>query len=125
VLKDVDKDIVDKTLDDMGCYLDTSVKHIEGVYEAGESDCDGVIVKKNHDVLNLGVILDDGTGHLQIVGDFYGSGFNAMDFQESLCQTYQKINIMTQAELNGWSVDESTVQTTEDGSVEMELYMYA
>jgi hypothetical protein len=59
------------------------------------------------------------------VGDFWGTGLDAQEFQDSLSQTYQKINIMHQAELNGWTVDEESIETCADGSVEMEVYMYA
>lgn len=124
VLKNVDKDIVDKALKDMDCTLDTTQHIVRGTYESRQAECDGVIMNHGRRI-DVGVIFDDGTGHLQLVGDFYGSGFNAQEFQDALCQTYQKINIMAQAELNGWTVDEDTVTTTQDGSVEMELYMYA
>ena len=78
-----------------------------------------------HEMIDMGVILNDGTGHLQLVGDFWGTGLNEATFQDELARAYQRINIETQAELNGWTIDEESVVENADGSVEMEVYMYA
>ena len=76
-------------------------------------------------VIDMGIILDDGTGHLQLVGDFWGTGLNEVTFQDELSRAYQRINILAQAELNGWSLDETSLEEFEDGSVTFELYQYA
>jgi len=124
VLKDVSMDMVEAALRRMNLDIDTNIKHVTGRYERGSSDCDGVLVKNNQ-MIDMGVILNDGTGHLQLVGDFWGTGLNEATFQDELARAYQRINIETQAELNGWTIDEESVVENADGSVEMEVYMYA
>jgi len=124
VLKNVDKSIVEEALKEMNVGLDTSQTRVYGRYENRSSECDGLLML-NGEAIDVGIVFNDETGHLQLVGDFWGTGLDAQEFQDSLSQTYQKINIMHQAELNGWTVDEESIETCADGSVEMEVYMYA
>lgn len=124
VLKNVDKSIVEEALKELNVGLDTSQTRVYGRYENRSSECDGLLML-NGEAIDVGIVFNDETGHLQLVGDFWGTGLNAQEFQDSLSQTYQKINIMHQAELNGWTVDEESIETCADGSVEMEVYMYA
>lgn len=124
VLKNVDKIIVEEALKEMNVGLDTSKTRVYGRYENRSSECDGLLML-NGEAIDVGIIFNDETGHLQLVGDFWGTGLDAQEFQDSLSQTYQKINIMHQAELNGWTVDEESIETCADGSVELEVYMYA
>lgn len=124
VLKGVNRAVVEEALKKMGLGLNTENKTVYGSYENRTSAVDGVLTRGGQDI-SMGVIFDDGTGHLQLVGDFYGTGLNAGTFQDELSRAYQRINIETQAELNGWTVDEATVEESADGSVEMEIYCYA
>lgn len=124
VLKDVDRELVLEALKEMNVGFDMSKTHVKDFYGSDSSDCDGVLVV-NDQPINVGIVFNDKTNHLSLVGDFWNTGLDAMEFQDSLSQTYQKINIMYQAELNGWTVDEETMEITEDGSVEMEVYSYA
>ncbi len=124
VLKNVDKSIVEEALKEMNVGLDTSQTRVYGRYENRSSECDGLLML-NGEAIDVGIVFNDETGHLQLVGDFWGTGLDAQEFQDSLSQTYQKINIMHQAELNGWTVDEESIETCADGSVELEVYMYA
>lgn len=124
VLKNVDKAIVVEALGKMNLSLDQSKNTVYGKYERKDSPCDAVIVKDGKEI-SMGVIFDDGTGHLQLVGDFWNTGLNQKTFQDELSRAYQRINIIAQAELNGWSVDENTLEELADGSVEFELYQYA
>ena len=124
VLKNVSRDVVVEALKGMGLGLNTNKHIVYGSYENREADCDGVITRGIEE-LSMGVVFDDGTGHLQLVGDFWATGLNSDTFQDELSQAYQKINIIQQAELNGWTVDEETVQQEEDGSISMEVYCYA
>lgn len=124
VLKSVDKAIVVEALKRMGLDFNDTVKTVTGRYESRTSSCDGVIMKDGK-VIDMGIILNDGTGHLQLVGDFWGTGLNEVTFQDELSRAYQRINILAQAELNGWSLDETSLEEFEDGSVTFELYQYA
>lgn len=124
VLKNVDKAIVIEALGKMNLSLDQSKNRVYGEYERKDSPCDAVITKDGKEI-SMGVVFDDGTGHLQLVGDFWGTGLNSTTFQDELSRAYQRINIIAQAELNGWSVDENTLEEFADGSVEFELYQYA
>lgn len=124
VLKNVSREVVVEALKGMGLGLNTNKHIVYGSYENREADCDGVITRGIEE-LSMGVVFDDGTGHLQLVGDFWATGLNSDTFQDELSQAYQKINIIQQAELNGWTVDEETVQQEEDGSISMEVYCYA
>lgn len=124
VLKNVDKGIVIEALKNMGLGLDEDAKRVFGVFEGRNSICDAVLTKDGKRI-SMGVLFDDGTGHLMLVGDFWGTGLNSEVFQDELSRAYQRINVMTLAELNGWTVDDATIEESANGSVEFEVYQYA
>ena len=124
VLKNVDKGIVIEALKNMGLGLDEDAKRVYGVFEGRNSICDAVLTKDGKRI-SMGVLFDDGTGHLMLVGDFWGTGLNSEVFQDELSRAYQRINVMTLAELNGWTVDDATIEESGNGSVEFEVYQYA
>ena len=124
VLKNVDKEIVIEALKNMGLGLDEDAKRVYGVFEGRNSICDAVLTKDGKRI-SMGVLFDDGTGHLMLVGDFWGTGLNSEVFQDELSRAYQRINVMTLAELNGWTVDDATIEESANGSVEFEVYQYA
>jgi hypothetical protein len=124
VLKNVDRKVVEEALAKMDLGIDFDDKEVYGSWEDRREAVDGVLVKDgNH--ISMGVVLDDGTGHLKLVGDFYMTGLNSETFQDELSRAYQRINITALAELNGWTVDEATVEEHADGSCEFEIYQYA
>lgn len=125
VLKNVDKAIVIEALAKMGISLNESKKIVSGRYERKSSPCDGVLVTRDRGDIDVGIIFADDTSHLKLVGDFWETGLDVMTFQDELSREYQRINILTQAELNGWTLDESTLEESTDGSIEFELYQYA
>lgn len=124
VLKNVDKGIVIEALKNMGLGLDEDAINPFGVFEGRNSICDAVLTKDGKRI-SMGVLFDDGTGHLMLVGDFWGTGLNSEVFQDELSRAYQRINVMTLAELNGWTVDDATIEESANGSVEFEVYQYA
>lgn len=124
VLKNVDKGIVIEALKNMGLGLDEDAKRVYGVFEGRNSICDAVLTKDGKRI-SMGVLFDDGTGHLMLVGDFWGTGLNSEVFQDELSRAYQRINVMTLADLNGWTVDDATIEESANGSVEFEVYQYA
>lgn len=123
-LKNVDKEIALATLKDMGITVDESVKRVVGRYENVSSNVDGVLIA-NGNAIDVGIIFNDKTGHLSIVGDFWGTGFDATVFQEDLMQGYQKNNVLANAENMGWNVDEECTYVDENGNITMELVQYA
>lgn len=124
VLKNVDKGIVIEALKNMGLGLDEDAKRVYGVFEGRNSICDAVLTRDGKQI-SMGILFDDGTGHLMLVGDFWGTGLNSKVFQDELSRAYQRINVMTLAELNGWTVDDATIEESANGSVEFEVYQYA
>lgn len=123
-LKNVDKSIALATLKDMGITVDETKKIVYGTYESRSSSVDGVLSHLGRP-MDVGIIFNDSTGHLSIVGDFWDSGFDATVFQEDFMQNYQKNNVTINAETLGWSVDEECTQVDADGNITMELVQYA
>lgn len=123
-LKNVDRDIAIATLKEMGITVNTSLKRVEGRYEHRASTVDGVFIV-NGEMIDVGIIFNDATGHLSIIGDFWGTGFDATTFQENLMQGYQKNNVLVNAENLGWTVDEECTTVDENGNITMELVQYA
>ena len=66
VLKNVDKGIVIEALKNMGLGLDEDAKRVYGVFEGRNSICDAVLTKDGKRI-SMGVLFDDGTGHLMLV----------------------------------------------------------
>jgi hypothetical protein len=126
VLKNVDKDIAKKAFAEMGLSLDEKVKSVATSYfggsESNAGNVDAAFVK-NGKQIQLGVVWNGEEDKLQIVGDFWNTGIDDRSFIGTLSQIYQKINIQTQLELNGYTID--SVETNAKGEVEIEAYAWA
>ena len=122
VLKNVDKRKLESALKEMGLGIDNNVKCVESEWENRKEICDAVITKNGKN-RSLGIIYNDDTGHMKVVGDFWGTGIDESTFVDSLSQIYQKINCMLLAELNGYTVE--TVETNAEGEIEVYCAMEA
>ena len=123
VLDNVKKDLLVKACADMGVTFDESVKHVGNSYgERGSVDA-GIIY--NGKSIALGFIFkqEEGKTKLVLEGDFWGTGLNERTFVDLLSQSYQKHNIISQAEQQGWFFDVNTVD--EKGNVVLEAYQWA
>ena len=125
VLKDVDKDMTKKALAELDVTLDENVHHVSAPYAIGEvksGDCDAQLVMDGNP-LDVGLIWANSDGNLEIVGDFWKTRLDETSFINQLAQIYQRINIETQLELNGYTVD--SVNTNAEGEIELEAYCWA
>lgn len=120
-LKNVDKDFLMRALQEMGLGLNNNTK-IVGRYESREANVDGALTRNGEELpLGLTICGDDGCVH--VAGDFWSTGLNETKFTEDLGRIYQKINMVAQAELAGYTVE--NVEETADGGVEIEIYAMA
>lgn len=124
VLKGVDKAMVAEAFSKMGLTLNEDIKTVVASYEGRRANVDAVVCKDGQPI-SLGVIFDNGEDHLQILGDFWGTGFNEQKFTDELSRTYQRINVETRLTLMGYTIDELSFIEAEDGSVEFEAYATA
>jgi len=108
----------------MGLTLNEDIKTVVASYEGRRANVDAVVCKDSQPI-SLGVIFDNGEDHLQILGDFWGTGFNEQKFTDELSRTYQRINVETRLTLMGYTIDELSFIEAEDGSVEFEAYATA
>ena len=122
VLKSVDRSMLVNALKEMGLDLNTSINHIDSRWGEGNVDVDGVLVQNGKN-LDLGIVFSDETGHAHVAGDFWGTGLDSTTFTDTLSQIYQKINILAQIELSGYTIDE--VETNAEGEIEIEAYAFA
>ena len=125
-LKDVDKDLVCRALDEIGYCLNEDVKMVRTSY--GEDDtnsslCDGaLVIKKEHKQIPVGVTFANSQGELEIQGDFWSTGIDHKSLVQQLTDHYLKLYTIQQCELNGYTVE--NLQQTENG-IEYEAYAWA
>lgn len=119
VLKNVDKDMLKDALKEMGLSIDTKVHRVKSMWDSNAGSVDGVLVKDGR-ALPLGLVFSDETGHVHVTGDFWGTGLDEVRFTDDLSRIYQKINILTQLELQGYTVD--NIETNAEGEIEIEAY---
>ena len=125
VLRNADKDLVKKALAELGVSLNENKHHIEAPWaltDTKSGNCDASFIVRGNEV-PLGIIWKNTAGDVQVVGDFWDTGLDEETFVNSLSQIYQKINIETQLELNGYTVD--SVTSNADGEIEIEAYAWA
>lgn len=109
----------------MGLGINDTLKRVEtsyGEYERNKATVDGVFTKNGH-TIQLGYLLSGEGNTLQIVGDFWGTGIDSESFMGTLGQIYREIEIQTQAELMGYTVD--SVTTNAEGDTEIEIFQWA
>lgn len=123
VLDDVKMDLLTKACTDVGVTFDTKIKNVGNSYGEGAKVDAGL--KQNGKNLPLGFIFkqEDGKTKLVLEGDFWGTGLNERTFIDQLSQSYQKHNIMGQAQAQGWFFDKNEVD--KDGNVVLECYQWA
>lgn len=122
VLKDVNKEILEKALAEMGLEMDENIKIVDNAYGSSKVDAG---LKKNGEQISVGLNFneqDDGTTQLEVSGDFYGTGLNERTFVDNLSQTYQKYNVIEQCENNGWIIESTEIN--EDGEIEIEAFQW-
>ena len=72
----------------------------------------GFIFEKNPDPFNNKV-------SVTVAGDFWSTGFNEATFVDTLSQIYQKHNVITQLEANGFIVN--SIETNAEDEIEIKL----
>lgn len=125
VLKNVDTDIAKKAFEELGYKLDENVKSVSMSWnsgrETGYATCDAGIVVDNHSI-QVGVTFRNTDNLLEIQGDFWNTGIDQQSLIQMLSQSYQKLYLIQQLELNGYTIESVNVNTKNE--VEIEAYAW-
>ena len=102
----VDMNILEEALAEMNITLNYNVKEVENAY--GASKVDAALVNKYNEVTSLGIVRNE-KGGISLVGDTWQSGIigdrQANKLIDLISQSYQKIKIKKDLELQGWMVN--------------------
>lgn len=102
----VDMNILEEALAEMNITLNYNVKEVENAY--GSSKVDAALVNKDNEVTSLGIVRNE-KGGISLVGDTWLSGIvgdrQANKLIDLISQSYQKIKIKKDLELQGWMVN--------------------
>lgn len=102
----VDMNILEEALAEMNITLNYNVKEVENAY--GASKVDAALVNKDNEVTSLGIVRNE-KGGISLVGDTWQSGIigdrQANKLIDLISQSYQKIKIKKDLELQGWMVN--------------------
>ena len=102
----VDMNILEEALAEMNIILNYNVKEVENAY--GSSKVDAALVNKDNEVTSLGIVRNE-KGGISLVGDTWQSGIigdrQANKLIDLISQSYQKIKIKKDLELQGWMVN--------------------
>lgn len=115
-LKNVDKDLAKKALEQMGVQVDESTKFINAPYalsktKSGNVDA-GFIKNGNH--VPVGVIWSNDDGLMEIVGDFWNTGIDEAEFMNTVAGNVMKMTLENQLQLMGYTIDETVAEETEE-----------
>lgn len=115
---DMDKDILKRALDKMGMDIDDRKKVATsyGAFESNEANVDGAFIKDGENI-QLGYVMDDGTGHFGIRGDFWGTGIDSESFLEDVSQQYMAEAFRTRFRSRRWVIQKDSVNA--DGEIEI------
>ena len=58
-------------------------------------------------------------------GDFYGTGLDQEEFTNLIAQTYQKHNVISKCEEQGWYVEDENVTVDANGKIVINAYRFA
>ena len=102
----VDMNILEEALAEMNITLNYNVKEVENAY--GSSKVDAALVNKDNEVTSLGIVRNE-KGGISLVGDTWLYGISgdrqANKLIDLISQSYQKIKIKKDLELQGWMVN--------------------
>jgi len=115
-LKNVDKELAKKALEQMGVQVDETVKFIDAPYAVSEVKSGNVDAGfiKNGNAVPVGVIWKNADGLMEIVGDFWRTGIDEEEFMNTVAGNVMKATLENQLELMGYTIDESVAEETED-----------
>lgn len=121
ILKNVDKEYLEKALNELGFTMDESDKEISDNY-IGHVNVDAALYDKNTgEKTALGVIFNDGNGYAKIVGDTWNTGFGDAELEGEYSQQYARFMLEDQLELvMGYTVE--SVEMNEEGQIEIMAY---
>ena len=114
-LKNVDKELAKKALEQMGVQVDETVKFIDAPYAVSEVKSGNVDAGfiKNGNAVPVGVIWKNADGLMEIVGDFWRTGIDEEEFMNTVAGNVMKATLENQLELMGYTIDEATLEETE------------
>lgn len=123
VLKDVDRDLFCKTLEEIGYGYESDNASVNNSYGREKTD----IVLKNRDgrELDLGItFLKDENGKLnaEISGDFWNTGTSQKEFTNLLSQYYQKNRIIDNLENSGFMISETELNSEQEIVIGATMY---
>ena len=68
---------------------------------------------------------DKGEETVVVSGDFYGTGLDQEEFTNLIAQTYQKHNVISKCEEQGWYVEDENVTVDANGKIVINAYRFA
>jgi hypothetical protein len=125
VLKNVDMSILEQACNNLRLGLDYSIHHISNTWGQDSVNCGLRSMDCGNEVCDFGFRTkktEYGTD-IDVVGDFFYSDYrDANDFVNTLSREYRKVDIIDKAEMNGYTVEEETVN--KKGQIELTLTAY-
>ena len=124
-LKNVDKDLAKKALENMGVKVDETIKFIDAPYALSEVKSGNVDAGfiKNGEAVPVGVIWKNTDGLMEIVGDFWNTGIDEQEFMDTVAGNVMKLTLEDQLETMGYTIDEETLEETDTEFIG-EVYQY-
>lgn len=124
-LINVKKEMLEKSLAEIGIILDYEDRHIRNSYISdtvdaafivnGKRIAAGINFKKNN----------NGDEIVEVAGDFWGTGLNQEEITNKISQIYQKNNIIEKCKSQRWYVEnENEIKENEDGEIVIQAYRY-
>ena len=124
-LDKTNRELLVTSLREIGITLDYTTKHVKNTWV--ETDVDAAFVSDGK-VICAGIKFSqnpDGTEKAEVVGDFWGTGFNDKEIIDRISQIYQKNDIIEKCRSERWFVDEETdVTENENGEIVIRATRY-
>lgn len=115
-LTNCNRDLLEKSLAEIGVTLDYNTHHVRNSYIEANVDA-ALVVNGRVIAAGLNFIEKDGKETIEVSGDFFGTGLNQEEFTNRIAQVYKKNDIVNKCRSQRWYVNDSDVRENEDGDI--------
>lgn len=123
-LKNVEKEMLEKSLAELGLSLDYNDKHFENTWIQDTVNYGTFRYHGKKIAAGINMVKDEkGDTRVEISGDFYGTGIDDSEIMNAIAQVYQKNDIVKRVTNARWSVD--SVEKNQENEYEIMVSRFA
>lgn len=124
-LVNTNRELLTKALAEKGIVLDEVNNTIKNTWINEKVDA-AIIYEGKRIAVGLNFVTNaEGEEEVVVAGDFYGTGLKQEELTNQIAQAYQKHNVISQCQAQGWFVEDNAITTNAKGEIEINAYRFA